>query len=328
MKTSVLLLLVFLSSIPVAYARQTPTGTPTAGSTPVPQPTPNFPRGGRGGTTPSIPVQDIVIPAQGSAPEGLALQQLIVHTYAQPLYRRPTEKELLDIAPPPGIANRYREFLKRPNTGIFRLAADSGCSENSKVVNVNDNCLKYTMPGSGNSYSFRAGTYRIKDLADLNYSNNVLGVSGMMMNGILANLGDLPVENVSLQTRGVEYIAKFQPPADFTAASAVNDQLVAGIQKEGFLYRRFLPAVENSTYVLRAVAYHGKLFRSIHGVPYNEFDFDKRRDVIVAFRVAYRDADGSLIIVWSQLSNVDSPKLKLPPVSDGKKTNSRYPSKS
>jgi hypothetical protein len=311
MKTSVLLFLVFISSTLVVCA-QSSSGPPITGSTPVPQPSPNFPRSARGGTSQAVPTVGNPGLDEAVPPEGLALQQLIVHTYAEPLYRRPTEQELFDIAPPSGLANRYRDFLKRPNTGIFRLTADSGCSENSKVINVSDACLKYTMPGAGNSYSFRVGTYRIRDLADLNFSNNALGVSGMMMNGILVNLGNVPVEGVTLRTKGVEYIAKFQPATNFETASTVNEKLVAGIEADGFFYRRYLTAVDNSTYVLRAVAYHGKLFRSVRGVQYNEFDFDKRRDVIIAFRVVYRDTDGSVIIVWSQLSNVDSPKLKSP----------------
>ncbi|MEP6850916.1 MAG: hypothetical protein ABI999_18810 [Acidobacteriota bacterium] len=309
MKVAVLLIL--LASSSAALFGQT-SGPPTTGATPAPQPTPNFPRGSRGSATPTIPTLGNAVPDRdGTAPDGLALQQLIVHTYAEPLYRKATERELLDIAPPQGIANHYAEFLRRPATGIFRLAPDSGCSENSKVINANDECLKYTMPGAGNSYSFRVGTYRLKDLSDLNYSNNILGVSGLMMNGIMVDLGDVPVEDINLQTPGVDLIVKFQPAGDFEAARLLNDQYVTGIERGGLLYRRFLPAKQNATYVLRAVAYHGKLMRSVRGVPYNEFDFDKRRDVIVVFRVAYRDTDGSLIIVWKQLSSTDSPKLKM-----------------
>ncbi|MEP7076338.1 MAG: hypothetical protein ABI878_11065 [Acidobacteriota bacterium] len=290
-------------------------GPPPTGATPPPQPTTNFPRGSRGAATPTVPTLVNAVPDQGgTAPDGLALQQLIVHTYAEPLYRKATERELLDIAPAAGIANHYAEFLRKPGTGIFRLTTDSGCSENSKIINANDECLKYTMPGAGNSYSFRVRTYRLKDLSDINYSNNILGVSGLMMNGIMVDLGDVPVEEVNLQTSGVDFIVKFQPAGDFVTARVLNDQYVAGIERGGLLYRRFLPAKENSTFVLRAVAYHGKLMRSVRGVPYNEFDFDKRRDVIVAFRVVYRDTDGSLIIVWKQLSATDSPKLKMPAI--------------
>lgn len=314
MKSSVLLFLVFVSSVLVIQARQTtPVQPPTTGATPAPQPSPIFPRGGRVPQTLGIPSGGNIIPISDSGPDGLALQQLIVQTYAQPLYRKPTENELFAIAPRPGTGNKYRDFLRRPNTGMFRLVVDTGCAENSKVITATDDCVKYTMPGAGNSFSFRTRNYRIKGLADLTYSDNSLRITGMMMHGILVNLGDVPIEEVFLQTRGVQYPAAFQPVTDFETARAKDEQIVGGVERDGFLYKRSLPANENATYVLRAVAYRGKLFRTVRGVSYNEMDFDKRRDVIIAFRVVYRDTDGSLTIVWQELSNVDSPKLK-PPV--------------
>ena len=211
-----------------------------------------------------------------------------------------------------GPERKLPDLLKR-RPGVQRL-----------ILDLQSELNRSRSAGLGNS-SEAAGEMLVRIIAAGRSQRN----EGIVKFGS-ANVGYIymPVENVTLQTKGVEYIAKFQPAMDFETASSINDQFVAGIEKNGFLYKRYLPAVENSTYVLRAVAYHGKLFRSVHGVPYNEFDFDKRRDVIIVFRVAYRDTDGSLTIVWSQLSNVDSPKLKLPPVNGEKKTHSNSSSKS
>ena len=318
MKRSVLLCLVFFSSILITDAKQSGS-LPATGATPVPQPTPLFPRSGRGSQMSSLQATATNAPEAGPMPDGLALQQLIVQTYAQSIYRKPTEKELMAIAPQSGIGNRYHDFLAKENTGIFRLVADHNCSENTKVISVSDDCLKYTMPGSGNSYSFRVGTYRVRDLADLTYADNRLLISGMMMQGILVGLGDVPVEDVSLQSKGLKYLTDFQPVTDFENARAVDGKIVTGVEQDGFYYRRSLPAKENETYALRAIAYRGKLFRSVRGIPYNEFDFDKRRDVIVAFRIVFRDADDSLTIVWKQLSSADAPKLR-PPVVNSART--------
>jgi hypothetical protein len=49
--------------------------------------------------------------------------------------------------------------------------------------------------------------------------------------------------------------------------------------------------------------------RAVRGISYNELDFDKRRDVIVAFRVVRMDPDGSISILWKQLADGESPKL-------------------
>ena len=40
-------------------------------------------------------------------------------------------------------------------------------------------------------------------------------------------------------------------------------------------------------------------------------DFDRRRNVIVAFRVVERDDNGDTTIVWKRLRDVASPKLKV-----------------
>ena len=317
MKRGALLFLVFFSLNLSTNAFQT--SLPTPGTTPIPQPSPNFPRGGLRGSQIALatPTTNDVSPS-GTIPDGLALQQVIVHNYAQEIYRKPTEKELMAVVPNGSVVNRYSDFLKEQNTGIFTLVPDHKCEENTKVISATDDCLKYTMPGGGSSYSFRASTYRIRDLADLNYLDNMLRITGLMVQGMMVNLGDVPIETVSLESNGLTYLISFRPVTDFEQARAIDSEIVAGVTRNGFLYKRSLPAEENKTYAMRAVAYRGKLMRSVRGIPYNEFDFDKRRDIVVAFRVGYRDQAGSLTIVWKMLSLSDAPKLKPPVTGEGK----------
>jgi hypothetical protein len=245
-----------------------------------------------------------------SSPDGLALRQMILQASVQPIYRKPTRQELNTIAPSAGLLKQFGAFLKQENTGLFKLVADSGCSGNLSVVSAKERCLKFTMPGAGNSYSFRINNYRIRHLADLTFSANSFQVTGVLTHGILVNLGDVPLEKVTLQTAGVKFLAEFQPAADIEKADAINRQLVAGIRRDGFLYSRGLSALENTTYVLRSIAYNGKVMRSIRGIPYNELDFDNRKDITIAFRVVRSDFDGSLTILWKELSKKDSPKIK------------------
>lgn len=245
-----------------------------------------------------------------SSPDGLALQQMILQASVQPLYRKPTRQELNTIAPNAGLLKQFGAFLKQENTGLFKLVADSGCAGNVSVVSAKEKCLKFTMPGAGNSYSFRVNNYRVKHLADLTFSGNSFQVTGVLTHGILVNLGDVPLESVTLQTAGVKFLTEFEPIVDAEKAEAINRQLVAGIKKDGFLYSRGLSAIENTTYVLRSIAYNGKVMRSIRGIPYNELDFDNRKDITIAFRVVRSDFDGSLTILWKELSKKDSPKIR------------------
>ncbi len=242
--------------------------------------------------------------------DGLALRQLLVQKYAQPLYRKPTESELESIAPDPNIRSKYKVFLQRKNTGIFRLVTDAGCGENDRVIVATDECLKYTMPGSGNSFSFRTANYRIRHLADLMLAGENFRIPGILMHGLMTKLGDVAIESVSLQTSGVDYLTEFKPASDLDKAKAIEDLVVTGLERDGFIYARSLAVIENATYALRVIAYDGKVLRAVPGASYNEMDFDRRRDMIGAFRVVQKAADGSVTLLWIELSDVDAPKLK------------------
>ena len=62
---------------------------------------------------------------------------------------------------------------------------------------------------------------------------------------------------------------------------------------------------------MRSIAYRGKFRRAEAGVVYNELDFDKRRDIIVVFKIVDVEPDGSATIVWRMLRESKSPKLKI-----------------
>lgn len=295
--------------------------TPTPASTPAPQATPIFIRAGRGMNpinNPQVDGRVTVTPA-----EGLALRQLLVQKYAQPLYRKPTESELESIAPDLEIRRQYKDFLDKKNTGIFRLVDDAGCGENDKVVVATDACLKYTMPGSGNSFSFRTANYRIRHLADLMLSGENFRIPGIMMHGLMTKLGDVAIDRVLLTTPGVGFLTEMKPAFDFENAKAIETLIATGLERDGFVYGRSLDVQENVTYAMRVIAYDGKVNRAVPGAHYNEMDFDRRRDMIVAFRVVQKAADGSVTLIWAELSNTDAPKLKFPEgnsvLSPGKK---------
>jgi hypothetical protein len=236
--------------------------------------------------------------------------QVFLHPKLKPLYRNPTKEELETLSPNSEEVNKYADFLRQPSTGLIKLAADLGCAKNTKVVVATADCLKYTMPGAGTSFSFRTKNYRIRRLADLTFTDNSFQSTGVLLHGIFVKIGDVPLEKVNLQTKGLDYLINFQPETDYEKARTIDRQLSEGIFSDGFQYRRGLYAVENTTYVLRSIAYNGKYFRAVEGIAYDEFAFDKRRDVIVAFRIVRKDSDGGVTILWKELLRQNSPKIK------------------
>ncbi len=234
-----------------------------------------------------------------------ALQRL-----TDPLYRKPTKEELKAIAPNPQLFQKYAAFLKQSGTGLTKLVADAGCAESTKVIVATEDCMKYTMPGAGFAYSFRVDRYRIPRLADIIFSGGGFQASGVLLHGIFVNVGDVPLEKVSLQTKGMKFLVDFQPEPDYEKAKEIDRKLTEGIESDGFIYRRGLYAQKDTTFVLRSIAYSGTYFRAIRGITYNEFRFDKRRDIVVAFRIVETGADGSVTILWKELANKKSPKVE------------------
>jgi hypothetical protein len=220
------------------------------------------------------------------------------------------------LAPSAQLVTKYSGFLKMPNTGIFRLIPDAGCSPNIKVVSAKEECLKYSMPGAGNSYSFRTGNHRIRHLADLTYEGDTLQVTGVFMHGFMAKLGELPIESVGLTSPGLKFVTEFKPSTNFSEVVGIDNAFRRGIEVGGYRYSMSLPAEPDATYVYRGVAYRGKVLRSADGIRYNELDYDDREDVIVAFRIVARDGDGVITIVWRLLSELEAPKIKIPDSKD------------
>lgn len=226
------------------------------------------------------------------------------------LYRKTNKKELKLLKVNEGDKQKYGLFLKSDKTGLVKLISDLGCSANAKVIVASENCLKYSMPGGGSSYSFRTEDYRIPQLADLRFADSIFEASGILSHGIFTGIGDIPLENVDLQSSGIKYLADMKPVTKYDEAVKLRQSLLKGMMKDGFFYGSRIKAVENMTYILRSIAYAGEAPRAVNGITYNELDFDKRKDVIVAFRIIRKEDDGSITLLWRELARSKSPKME------------------
>jgi hypothetical protein len=242
---------------------------------------------------------------------GLPAKTRLILDRIKDIYRDPTEKEMDLLSPRPEEKDGLATFLLHKDTGLIKLRPDAGCASNPYVLAAADSCIQYSMPGAGYSYSFRKQTYRIAAVADLSSKDGYfVTMRGALIQGILVNLGDIRVEDINDQTSGFSYISSFVPETDSAKARDVSTRLADGVLVDGFLYQSSLPIKNNSTYLLRSIAYEGRIPRSIGSFVYNEADWDKRRDILVAFRVIRQDEDGSVIIQWKRLFTKDAPKMK------------------
>ncbi|QQS41297.1 MAG: hypothetical protein IPM63_18365 [Acidobacteriota bacterium] len=227
----------------------------------------------------------------------------------EPLYRESTEEERAFMAVSDEDKAGYERFAGKKDSGLVLLVEDRGCADNAKVVSASVDCSRYSMPGAGSGYSFRFGDYRMHHIADIVFKKGNFEALGVLNHGIIVDLGDVPFESITEKSDGVAYLAKIKPSKDFQEAAVLADKLTKGIKENGRTYASILPVKENSTYVIRSIAYEGEALRKVAGIVYNELDLDKRRDVLIAFRVL-RLADGSATIVWKELDDSKAPKLK------------------
>jgi len=226
------------------------------------------------------------------------------------LYRRSRSDELQLLSPDEEDRTKYAEFLRQSGTGLTKLIRDFGCDEYSSALRNEQICQRFSMPGGGMAFSFRQSDYQVWKLSDLLCDGRSFIAFGEMSLGFIVDLGDAPLENVRLDSKGLSFLTAFSPSSDLAEATKQNTSFADGLTENGFLYKEFLPVVVGHTYVLRSVAYKGKVEREHFGAKYNELDFDQRKDVIVAFQAVRQDFNGTVTILWRVLQMSQSPVLK------------------
>jgi hypothetical protein len=227
-----------------------------------------------------------------------------------PVYRKPTKEETSVLEPPKEVVDKYSQFLKKARTGIVTLAGNERCGTDDALISAEQSCLGLQFPGGGTAYSFRFGSYRTPRLADLKLAKNILVTDSVGQQGMLVDLGERPIEDLDLKSEGMHFLTVFKPAVNNEEFRTTSRDFEVGVNKDGFLYRLSLLVKADHTYGLRSVAYGGQSTRSINGVAFDEFAFDKRDDVIVVFTIADVAKNGNITIVWRELRREDPPEIK------------------
>jgi hypothetical protein len=202
------------------------------------------------------------------------------------------EKEKLLLSPSDKDQAKFAEFLKQPETGLIRILPRG----------LYDNRL--TIRGGGAYYSFALLTheygrgsdigleqiqtqeYAPPPIANYVFQTGFAGADG----GFIVRLGNVPLEKVTLDHKGVKFLADFTPPSTEPEARKVFRRDYAGVMKNRFEYKWRSQVIVNQTYALRSINY-------------------RTSDVLVAFRVVSKDSDGSVDILWKMLKRFPTPTL-------------------
>jgi hypothetical protein len=238
----------------------------------------------------------------------------------KPYTREETAKIKALLEPNREDSARYKDFLRQSKTGLFRLFPFLDC-EGANLIRVDAECADY-ISGSW-SYSFRARNYSDATFFDLKFREDNLISGSALSLGILTALGDVQLENVSLASDGMKFLAELKPETGQPESEKQIGGFVKGVESGGYKYSNKIKIGENMTYGLRVVAYRMPesvklVFDSgdkpvagngFYSFPLNQSD--ERDDVVIAFRIVRKEA-GNITILWKELKRAAAPKLVFP----------------
>ncbi|MFL6212690.1 MAG: hypothetical protein ACJ74J_02230 [Blastocatellia bacterium] len=174
----------------------------------------------------------------------------------------------------------FAEFLRQPGTGLCRLLPREKFDG------------KLMMRGGGSYYSFTRLTSEYGFGSDVGLEQNyfLVGFAGANW-GYITKLGDVPLESVGLDHLAVQFLATLETPSHEPGAREQQRLSGTGVMINSSTYASRVPALVNTTYVLRSIDY-------------------STSDVLVVFRVVRQDSDGSLTLLWKNLKEFPKPELK------------------
>lgn len=210
---------------------------------------------------------------------------------------------------------KYEAFLRRPGTGLFKLVAVG--SRTVSVDGLQTHSGGVPIRGGGAYYSFTKHRHDADEWAQIKLrqgrletgispQETIVRLNSELMSTIrytpdgltaFVTLSNVPLENVELQTPGVQFLSDLAAPTEYAELSVLTRRLQEGFRAGDFTYTSSLPANLDTTFVLRSVLY-------------------KKADLLITGRIIRQDADGSLHILWRQLKSSPAPTLKGKPSKD------------
>ncbi|MDQ3711842.1 MAG: BON domain-containing protein [Acidobacteriota bacterium] len=206
---------------------------------------------------------------------------------AQDLSREQKLQKILDL-------NNQIRILEKDFLLPDAKDLEKGQKENFNVIRLNPRekyDRKFLIQGGGSYYSFTKNSHNYQDIAQIGLEQNNLkvGFAGADY-GFIADLGEIPLAEVSKEILEVSFLANYKPPTNEPEVR-LEQRKTHDYNVDGITYKRYLPAVVGHAYILRAISFEDA-------------------DVLVALRIYRKDTDGSLIIFWKLIENFAIPRLE------------------
>ena len=178
-------------------------------------------------------------------------------------------------------------FLKQEDTGLMTLLPreifDPRGDRTAKRVKIR---------GGGAYYSFFYLSHDNIYGSDLQLDQNTLSVSSPGPDyGMLTDLGDVSLVDVSAEDSRADFIATYKPARNGPDASCEIQRFHDGVTMKESVYKLSLPVKVNSTYLLRSINYG-------------------RSDLLIGFRITRQENDGRISILWKLLKQYWRPTFE------------------
>lgn len=194
---------------------------------------------------------------------------------------------------------KYALFLKNPNSGIIKLLAQSNCDKNKKNVFSKCSLENAAIKDYAAAYSFIEQRHTNKFTGDISLTHNNLDATTTRIQTIIVDLGDEPLDTLTLESKGAAYLKKFMPASQLSQARKQYDNFLKSVKVEHFIYSKSVPVALNHTYVVRSIDYQDSTI-----IPGKEY-----LDTIVAVKIIRLDEDGNVTLLWKELSRKNAPVL-------------------
>jgi hypothetical protein len=208
---------------------------------------------------------------------------------------------------------KYANFLKQSDTGMFRLLPRVDY-ETSLTVSAQTPEQSLPIRGGGAYYSFGRKTHIFGAWSDICLQDKILftQVANPTI-GLFTVIGDVPLESVTPQSPGVDFLTKMTIPTLVSEASAQVKRNDRGFQEGEFSYRSAVRVFPDLTYVLRSVGYKRPDFLMVvpgTSVTISSANVYQGADLLIAFRIIRQEENGAVTILWKRLKKASAPQLK------------------
>lgn len=115
-----------------------------------------------------------------------------------------------------------------------------------------------------------------------------------MSQSILVKLGNFGLKNVTLESKGANFLINFKPAEKSAEIKKQYDRIGKEIEFDGYKYSRTIEAEVGEVYLMRVIAYRAqkkvvdRILRNNAALNFQIINQDERKDITVAFRIIKR----------------------------------------